>query len=142
MGNVLTHDSLELIDLYLREQRVFESTRGSMLIDLYCQEDPDKALQMVEAWTSASTDEEWDTILDPYKDYPWQGQNCLWDGEDLQNDRTRRKGRLDDFIWRLRRADIPCGPRRAMLRDRMSQQQHITKENTTSSTRQSSMQLK
>jgi hypothetical protein len=121
--NALPHDSLELIDYYLREGRLDYEVRGQMLFDLMCQVDPRSVVKMVDSWKRAYDGDEWDEVIEPYYDYPWKpapGNSC-WQGGDLVRHGGKEKGELDDFLWSLRRAGFSPASRRSMVRGLMSQ---------------------
>ena len=121
----LEHDSLQLLDWYLKNSGIHFSTRGLMLLELMSERSPVKIQKMAKEWELAFRHGRGSEVAKPFEELrersKWLPVNDFWSEGDISASGSKHGGNLDDFMWELRRAGIKPASRRAMLRDLMSQ---------------------
>lgn len=144
--SALPHDSLDLLNFYLKALGIHRRTRAWMLMDLIENYDQASVLRTVRAWVkayqtheSAETDparrdevrEERVAMLKkttaPYHELEqsWEvwraSEGDWWDTGYVTTAGALIGAELDEFLWKMRQNRIGPMPRHAMLRDLLSQ---------------------
>jgi hypothetical protein len=125
----LPHDSLDLLNWYLKKMGIEKEVRGWMLLDLMCDTVHQSVLRTFKSWQDAYYQNSPRKLLtDSYqrlfrrREYGWRPVNDFWGTAEIDPRGFRADhGEMDDFIWQLREAEVGPDARTAMLRDLMSQ---------------------
>lgn len=124
----LGHDSLDLLNHYMKSNGVYEQIAGYVIMDIVCEENPSIVQKMVNNLRQAYEKQDFKEFLKPYhyineKSSGWRPARGFFGRGQIHRDYGGKvdAGEMDQFIWHMRRYGVEPGARHAMLRALMSQ---------------------